>query len=390
MRAVLYEQKLHKDILQSIFYTLSYSFTRASYPAAELEALTSIPLTELYQTGKEALLRQLSAARALLNAAQRSALHVGMVAYKDTLFQGIPDFFTIYETEFSAHQTPGSIDYPLCVMDYSLTGVQYIYQYLLHLYFENLFCNKFSTHEICCILRTISAHYHELLLNIYQIVLTNAIGYFLCHHSVGLMLRPSDQKRLSKMLDELTEKQLISLFQKTVETLCALSSIKQSVQVQYLLKSAEMLAKSLYFSPKKSNCCFVFIQEPPASSHIYYKDSIPMGNQKFQKLAAEVRSCRYFTDKLTIISQNFQSIADLTDLLDSESIMESEFYILYSNLTELRLSLLLRQIPSEMEHTLDYLAPQRPWQAYLLEFIKTLPPERARKIRKLAAEIRYQ
>ena len=290
-----------QDILQSIFYTLSYSFTRASYPAAELEALTSIPLTELYQTGKEALLRQLSAARALLNAAQRSALHVGMVAYKDTLFQGIPDFFTIYETEFSAHQTPGSIDYPLCVMDHSLTGVQYIYQYLLHLYFENLFCNKFSTHEICCILRTISAHYHELLLNIYQIVLTNAIGYFLCHHSVGLMLRPSDQKRLSKMLDELTEKQLISLFQKTVETLCALSSIKQSVQVQYLLKSAEMLAKSLYFSPKKSNCCFVFIQEPPASSHIYYKDSIPMGNQKFQKLAAEVRSCRYFTDKLTII-----------------------------------------------------------------------------------------
>lgn len=379
-----------QDILQSIFYTLAYNFTKASGPAAELETLASTSLTELYQTGKQVLLRQLSAARTLLNAVQRTALHVGIIAYKDTLFQGIPEFFSVYETEFSAHQTPGSIDYPLCVFVHGLTGVQYIHQYLLQLYFENLFCNKISTHEICCVLRTISPHYHELLLNIYQTVLTNAIGYFLCHNSTGLILRASDKKRLSELLDGLTEKQLISLFQKTVERLCASNPVKASANAEYLLQSAEVLAKSFYFSPTKSNDFFVFIKKPPASFPIYFEDSAPMENQKFQSLTDEVRACRYFSDKLTIISQDFKSIADLTDLLDSESIMESEFYILFSSLPKLRLALLLQQIPSDMEHDLDYLIPQRPWQAYLLEYIKTLPPEQARKISQLASNIRFQ
>ena len=46
-------------------------------------------------------------------------------AYNDTVGYGIPLFFKEYKSEFEAHNTPGSIDYPLFQDKMELVGVEY-------------------------------------------------------------------------------------------------------------------------------------------------------------------------------------------------------------------------------------------------------------------------
>jgi hypothetical protein len=130
----------------------------------------------LYERGLEHEKTNLSNAKKLLSYMKNNILNIDNVYYQDTILKGIDLFFRNYDVLYAAHETPGSIDYPLALPIYDLEGVEYILEYLNRLYIENNFCACFETDNIECLLKKFNDDYKDLPFNIFELVVRNAIG----------------------------------------------------------------------------------------------------------------------------------------------------------------------------------------------------------------------
>jgi len=104
--------------------------------------------------------------------------------YNATLNDGIGSFFASYNPDYEAQETPASIDYQLCNDVGELAGVEFIQRYLEHLFLENEFCGNFAAEDIQHLLCGYDKEYKDLLINIFEHVLTAAVGCSLANRSV--------------------------------------------------------------------------------------------------------------------------------------------------------------------------------------------------------------
>jgi hypothetical protein len=105
-------------------------------------------------------------------------------AYNATLSDnGIGDFLKSYNPDYEAQDTPASIDYQLCNPVARLTGIEFIQKYLENLYIENKFCMKLTPESIHHLLYGYDKGYRDLLINIFEHILTAALGCLLEGHA---------------------------------------------------------------------------------------------------------------------------------------------------------------------------------------------------------------
>jgi hypothetical protein len=101
------------------------------------------------------------------------------VFYRSALVDGIEGFFKLYYPEFASQQIHITADYAVLVHNRSLQGIEFIKAYLEAAYFENAFCRHFSPDDIHYLLSGHIPDYEEHLINIYEYVLTAALGCIL-------------------------------------------------------------------------------------------------------------------------------------------------------------------------------------------------------------------
>ena len=292
-----------QSILQSIFYSIGIYLK--SFPDADMSiaVLKQKPLLELYRHGQKLIEKQLDSAQQLLKAIQNDSIVTDNYAYHDTIQNGIPIFFSAYDADFGAHDTPASIDYPLSNDKMDLVGIEYIYSYLQKLLMENQFCKNFTEHDIHCLLRGYDEHYQDLLINIFGLVLTNAVGSVLANkNALHLNVEPLDRQYLQQNLADLSIDQLDTMLRDASAQLC------QELNIADRLLQKHIAATVMELSPRFKNALeknqlesiFVSLKESSTQPVFQFADGEKMDDELFRSIADEIRECRYVSPRFCV------------------------------------------------------------------------------------------
>ena len=365
-----------QSIMQSILYTIEMSINKAPEENALL-VMESRPLSQLYDEGLKIIENKLSGARILLEKARLIRVITDNVAYNDTLDQGLESFFTDYDMDFSAHETSASIDYPISRDNFDLTGVEYIYNYLQCLVMENEFCSNFSKKEISRLLSGLHQNSCDLLINIFNLVLTNLTGRILAGKDTScLELCPVDLQYLQQNLESLDRIELGELLNGAAVRLCSDYKVSEALkQHMYnaIINILPQLANSLKI--KRLEQVFIIPRRHDKSSTVEYSQHSSMADEHFRAVTEEIRSCRFTEDKIGIIKKEAHSIGDFMDILEAGCLFEEEFSHLFSSLGNLELAVLSTQLP-DLGDDLNYQFSQgeKEWKMHLLRYLEEVGP----------------
>lgn len=401
-----------KSIQQSVFYTVGYYLKSLKDAESALEVLISEPLGELFLRGQKLIDTNLVNAKKLLRFVQQNRLATDVLAYNDTLDAGLPEFFSSYDTDYGAHETPASVDYPLGNDSMNLTGIEYISQYLHKLRLENEFCSRFPQEEIRSLLRGYDRQYKELLFNIYELVLTNAVGCLLVDMAdvgkaesgkrykgdvdgdgIGIGLHISDYGRqfLLRELAPLPEEQIDSRVDAAVSRLCGTLSIKGTPLAGYIRKSSVNLKSRLKHALRTGGLkqLFLPLEDEGTAPSVRFDDLPKMDDVGFRRLADEIRECRLVSDKIALLRKDPVSLRDLVDLLEGYCFYGEEFRDVFASLEDIQLALLIKKLPSDPDGG-GFLIEEggKEWQSELDSYLSQIAPGRKAAILDLASRLK--
>ncbi|MBZ9686651.1 DUF6179 domain-containing protein [Clostridium estertheticum] len=380
-----------ESIMQSIFYCVG-SYLK-SFPDIDMsiEVLKQKPLLELYLNGKKTIDLQLECAKELLCEIQNDSVVTDNYAYNDTIQNGLQVFFTSYDVDFAAHDTPASIDYPLSNDNMELVGIDYIDSYLKKLSLENKFCKNFTEHDIHCLLRGYDENYKDLLINIFGLVLTNLVGSLLANKTtLQLKIEPSDRVFLQQKLGGLSKDKLDTMLQCAARRLCTELNISERILQKHIAATVMELSERVKnaLENNRLESIFISLKENCAEQSFQFEDGVKMNDESFRNIADEVRTCRYVSDKIAIIKREIHSIIDLIDILEGHCILDDEFSEIFQSLGDMELALLLKNLPTYIvDSNYQFTENEKEWKNKLNCFFKEIDLVRVESIRELSKKI---
>ena len=284
-------------------------------------------------------------------------------AYLDTLHHGLPLFFSSYDKTYAAHESPGSIDYPLCVDIVRLTGIEYAGAYIETLSIEAAFISRWPQKTIDALLRGYSPGWRDLLINAYESVLTNTLGRALCGHDMSnLGLAADDRALLSQRLTSLSVARLRAMLGVALEWL-SLDAAGSS----YARRALPHIAASIRAALDAGHPETVFISPAaPPTPATCFVDGARMSDEAFRSLITALHECRHTADKVALIRNRVKSLSDLTDLLGADILSGREFAVLFDTLDAVTLAQLAALIPEDDFHVT---AAEQAWHTALAGFL---------------------
>ncbi len=359
-----------QGLLQSICYQISMYLKSIPCMEKKLEVINKEKVSELFYHGMDRIISSKKEAQILLEQIQGHALRIENIAYQDTIFHGIVDFFHDYNIEFAAQDNPGSIDYPLCRTIERLTGIEFISEYLKRLWIENEFCLKFDPDKIQCLLNGFHKENVEMLINIFELIFTNALGCTLVGNDCrSLNIRPQEMTLLQNMLEGKSTQELQSLF--TEQFYILADSMEIDKDREYFISVIPELVIRIKHNLKLHRLDRLFISFPEEGmgmEYNYLEEGILMEDEMLRKLIEELRACRYVSDKIELLRREVQSLSDMVELLE-ECFYGDELLEVYKNLSFAELEMLRKRIEDDQNYMSLYGDSElKEWQQKLLDY----------------------
>lgn len=381
--------EIAQSILQSTLYSIGIYLKSLTDTDMSLSEIRQTPLEELYKKGRKLIEKKTNIAKHLLHIVQHERIETDNLAYNDTVENGLSEFFSSYDPDFAAHDTPCSIDYPLNIDKMELVGIEYIFEYLQKIYWENKFCKEFSEDAISCVLRGYDEKYTDLLVNIFRIVFTNALGHTLLGKSAGgLKIDSIDRKSLQEKLEYLSQDQLCKVLETASIKLCKQLDFTNDFFQQYIYKTIRDICERLKnaLENEQLESIFVSSKEKLIKPIIHFMDGDKTEDELFRKLANEIRECRFVTDKLSIIQKDIHSISDLVDILEADCLFDNEFAELFQVLGDNELAMLFNLLPINKVDS-NLAESEKEWHMKLDDYLIGIEPNRKNNIVELADKI---
>lgn len=172
---------IRKEIMEQIntsnYYTISLYLKIFKNPDDAVNMLKTKGLKEAYYNGRKKINRLLNIIKVMYIKVKQNKLKTKNTTYNNTIFGGIQGFLKIYDPDFNAQDMKITADYPLYNnLIGKQEGVEFINKYVNSLYIENQFCNLFPSENIEHMLNGYSPEYEDLVINIFEIVLLEAIA----------------------------------------------------------------------------------------------------------------------------------------------------------------------------------------------------------------------
>lgn len=172
---------IRKEIMEQIntsnYYTISLYLKTFKNPDDAVNMLKTKGLKEAYYNGRKRINRLLNIIKVMYIKVKQNKLKTKNTTYNNTIFGGIQGFLKIYDPDFNAQDMKITADYPLYNnLIGKQEGVEFINKYVNSLYIENQFCNLFPSENIEHLLNGYSPEYEDLVINIFEIVLLEAIA----------------------------------------------------------------------------------------------------------------------------------------------------------------------------------------------------------------------
>ena len=167
-----------REVMRSTEYVLRAGLAgRLNQITARTDlCIDAVSACECFDAGIAALNERLDRARGLLAFARETKPDVRNTALEHTLGAGLDAFFARHDVYFGAHETPGDIDYPLCLpIGENVCGLDYIKEYLRRLTYENLWLQEVDKDELNGLLNARFASPRELIYNIFSVALEDML-----------------------------------------------------------------------------------------------------------------------------------------------------------------------------------------------------------------------
>lgn len=372
-----------QNITQSIFYSIDFYLKSLSNPDMCIDILKRESLDKIYKLAINMIKEEFKTDKQLYLKIKNNRLDIDLIAYNDTI-EGINEFFTTYNIDFYSHDAKVYIDYPLAIDKMDTRGITYITHYLEKLFIENEFLNSFEIENIQNLLNRYSIiygfKYTDMLINIFQIVLTN---------SVGSTLLKKNSKQLDISYDDCIEIEqiFISLNQNDYENLisqsfnCIIDEFKiiNIILKKYINENIINIFEKIKNSVKLNNLQILFVspKNEVENINIHFEDSKSMDNKLFRIITEEIRDCKNVSDKIKIILTKIKSFKDLVDVLGAYCIFDDEYFDIFNSLKDIELAMLLKVTKFNInDDTFDndsYLSEEeKQWYNYLINYLKTL------------------
>jgi len=376
-------------ILQSVLFSIGVYLKSLPETDMGLQQIKQTPLAELLQHGRKLIEKKVNISRHILHLIQSDHISNDNIAYNDTIENGLPGFFSTYDVDYAAHETTGSIDYPLNIDKMELVGIEYIYNYLQTLYWENKFCKKFSAHDIECVMRGYDEQYEDLLVNIFRIVFTNALGCILSNRStVHLDVGQTGRQYIKKQLKNLPTEELHEVLSKASIKLCRELDITNAFFMEYISLTLEELCERLKNALDNDHLESVFVshREKVCKPVIHFMDGDKMDDEAFRRLATEIGECRFVSDKISIIMKEIHSISDLVDILEGDCLFGNEFNEFFDALGDNELAMLSNLLPKKKVDS-NLAESGKGWYVKMDEYLEGLDLNRKNSISNIADKI---
>lgn len=383
-----------QNLLRSIIYCLDFYCMKMDDQPNLIQTLQSGGIKEVYKEGLELLGLYVEETKKLCRRVKAEKLATGLIAYNTTIDEAIPDFFSGYDIRFQAHDTAADIDYPLMFDDMNLKGILYIRQYLENLSLENAFCRLFAPKDIEYLLKSYGRTYHiryqDYLLNICEIVLTNAIfSKMLDNPASKIIISPAECSILKNDLDRTAPKELPSIIKHAANEMIAELSITEPAIIDYVHRyEAELLARLKSALQHGTLSKLVITTAVNNNPEMTFDPGKKMDNHSFRLLVRRVLNCTEPSEKAGIIMTNINSLTDFIDILKADCLFDDEYLTLFEQLGDLETSVLLRIIFCEelraagsFEDAVASLSKAHiDWKDQLIIFLQNISPVRLKTI----------
>jgi hypothetical protein len=316
---------------------------------------------------------------------QKNKINVLNYSYNATLNDdGIGIFFRSYNQDYEAHESPASIDYQLCNPVNDLAGVEFIQKYLENLFLENEFCRSFAARDIHLLLGGYDKGYKDLLINIFQRVLTAALGSCLLNRkTVKLQISQEEIEGLYMVLSEDDLQSLAPRINRAVEKLFADLNITDLSLRTYIEKSLPDIQSNIAHAVNTNTLDKLFASstDPDISSKIQFYSGIKMDDEKYRELIDELLVCRYSSDKLALIRDKVKAFGDMEDLLLDAELSEEDMFAIFDILADIEIAALIKRHPFNSDIQAEDLSEaEQALHLYLKKYINRLPENRQEEI----------
>ncbi len=345
-----------QDILRSISYCLGVYLKTIPDMQEKIGELAHKDIKAMFYSGMDRITLLKNEAKEVLDWVQNNYIKVNHIALEDTIYVGIPEFFHDYNTEYAADEMAGSIDYQLLHSVEGLIGVEYIQEYLKRLKMENMFLLKFSKYDISGLMKAFHKDCEHMLVNLYELVLTNALGCVISGMEPNKLIMNSKDvtwltKRLSNQTMEERKEELIKAFDKLVEMYHI-----PSETINYTKPWLHDLRLRIEKNLENDTLDKIFISYSVQQEDIgILVSETVMEDEDLRNLIVELREINSVSLKLNRVRESVHSMEDWSELVN-ECFYGEELQELMSLLTNQEKKILMKLLKEEagMEDLADY------------------------------------
>ena len=356
-----------QEILHSITYSIGLYLKSIKNMDEVSNVLTSDKIKSLFLKGMDAVSQLKDKAEALLNDLMKNKLIIDNFAYQDTITYGLPKFFQEYQIEFGSFDVPGSIDYPLLETITDLQGVEFQYEYLSRLTIENDFLRCFSEQKIALLLKNFNKDSVHMLINIFELVLTNALGCELTGREIIMLDIPVEERNwLNNRLKGKNKEEIAELLRISLDRIGKELQLS-GVITAYAGKAISELARRIVHNLETDTLEEIFIAfEDEVQLEESFEDGIAMEDEALRELIKELGELHSVSDKLIRIRETVRNLSDLIEILQ-ECFYSNEYEEVFNLISDTDKALLKYRIREEAgpEWSLDY-KPEKEWQEIFL------------------------
>lgn len=176
--------------------------------------------------------------------------------------KNIGGFFKNYNMQYFAADIPCDIDYQLAVpVSEKLKGVDYIDKYITYLLIENRYINLFPENAEIELLKKYCADYRGLVINLFEPIITNALGLFLVKGDVlSLNINTKQCDRLISIFGDKQSLEIKNLLKETSKLFVNYLGITSVSDKAYIFSYAQKLAPRIETAVNHGGMDGIFIE----------------------------------------------------------------------------------------------------------------------------------
>ncbi len=211
--------------------------------------LLSEDIFEAFEQGKKSVLKCCDEARELWKKACLSVPKIPSIAINETL-KSIGDGFYHYNIDTFPSEIPCNITYPLISsVPESELGMEYVCEYLRRIIFENYILSRFDNSKVRSLLSRVSPFYPELLINLCETPLQNAIGLAVLGQDIlSLKIGRAEREQLIGIFSSRSKKEISSFVLNGASKVSSALDIDSADGRKYILRFAESLLSRIEVS----------------------------------------------------------------------------------------------------------------------------------------------